>query len=302
MSTYHKKFLNVNEQIDRIISKKMVISLQSYLGSFQSNNRQYCKADIEQLLGVKITNFSNYLAALTHPSFKGQMFNDLMTTEHYQRLEFVGDALLNTIVALYLFDRYPKQSEGFYSRLKIKIIQTKNLAMYSRNLKLNDYVLVAPYHEAYRHTSDHLHEDLFEAIVGAIYQDAGFDTCKSWLLGVIEKYTPFEAYILLQDNYKDTLMRYYKAEKIDDFPRYFDCISTVAHSFTVAVILPRRALSQEVPKPHIELQSTKDLYHYFKCQLKECVIVGLGTGNKKKVAEQMAAKDALINLGVPFNY
>ena len=280
----------------------MVLSLQAYLTSFKSNNRQYVKSDIEGLLGVTITNFDNYLAALTHPSFKGQMFNDQIATEHYQRLEFVGDALLNTIVALYLFDRYPKQSEGFYSRLKIKIIQTKNLAMYSRKLGLNDYALLAPYHEAYRDTSDHLHEDLFEAIVGAIYQDSGFDTCKAWLLRVIESHTPWEAYILLQDNYKDTLMRYYKAEKIDDFPRYFDCISTVAHSFTVAVILPRRALTKEIPRPQVELQSTKDLYHYFKCQLKECVIVGLGTGNKKKVAEQMAAKNALVNLNVPFNY
>lgn len=280
------------------------MEFKSYLDSLPQRNVLFDEGTLQERLGCSaIYQLDGYLQALTHPSALGLSFGVRTCKDHYQSLEFVGDSILNTIIGIYVFERYPSQNEGFYSKLKIKLIQTKNLAMYARHLHLEELIQLGPCQEHFRRTSDALLEDIFESIVGAMYYEKGFDETKKWLIGVIEKYTHFESLILLQDNFKDILMRYYKAVHIDEFPRYFDCIPTVNGSFEVAILLPTGRVElqgKRLPLPN--LVSLRDVKHHFKVPLKDCVVLGLGKSKKKKQAEQMAAKQALIRLKVPFTF
>jgi ribonuclease-3 len=131
-----------------------------------------------------------------------------------ERLEFLGDTFIKCIIAPYLFNRYYEEDEGFMTRLKTKLEDTKSLAKYARRLGLETWMLVSKQIEDNNgRCSDKLLEDTFEAFIGALYEDQGFEVCKKLLTILLESEIDYSEILYKDTNYKDRLLRFYHSNK-----------------------------------------------------------------------------------------
>jgi ribonuclease-3 len=122
-------------------------------------------------LKIKFKNLEILKTALTHRSYLNE---HRQIKESNERLEFLGDAVLEVVVSSYLFDEYPQKTEGVLTSLRAKIVQTKTLARVSRELNLNQYLLLSKGEkEGGGANNESLLADVFEALVGAIFVDQG---------------------------------------------------------------------------------------------------------------------------------
>lgn len=132
--------------------------------------------DNESLLEEAFTQ-ANYINE--HPDYVG---ND------YQRLEFLGDAVMQQSTAVYLFKRYPEWDEGRLTELRISMVQTRSFAILSRELHLDEYVRLGRGEElSGARKRDSLLEDIWEAFIGALYLDQGSGTVMAFLEQIMFK-------------------------------------------------------------------------------------------------------------------
>lgn len=124
-------------------------------------------------------NNSLYELALTHSSFNA----DAKTKHHdYERLEYIGDAVLGFVTADLIFELHPEMDQGMMSKLRSYLVQSKSLAHYARRVELYDYIIAG--HSIDRdmiEKSDKILEDVFEALIGAVYLDLGIKKAYSYI-------------------------------------------------------------------------------------------------------------------------
>jgi len=131
-------------------------------------------------LGYKFKNKKLFETALTHRSYLNEHKKGSLVSN--ERLEFLGDAILELIVSLYLFDKYPHFPEGKLTSLRAKLVQTKTLFLVSQKLKIGSQLkLSRGEKESEGEKNPSILADTFEAIVGAIYQDSGFQKAYSFV-------------------------------------------------------------------------------------------------------------------------
>ncbi|ABD46426.1 ribonuclease III [Neorickettsia sennetsu] len=125
--------------------------------------------ELQSLLGVYFKNKDLLVEALTHPSVE--------KCPSYERLEFLGDAVLNLVIASMLYDLFPGDPEGRLSHRQSALICKNTLAMLARQMNLGDYIRLSSSEEAGggRDKTSNL-ENVLEALVGAIFLDAGLET------------------------------------------------------------------------------------------------------------------------------
>ena len=123
----------------------------------------------------------------------------------YERLEFLGDAVLSLLTATYLYERYPLENEGFLSRMRTRLINGKALASLCAHTSLPGFVVAQTTALA---TAPDTLEDVFEAFVGALYLDLGIDVARRWLVGLYEDHVDFAELAANQDTAKSVLNRH----------------------------------------------------------------------------------------------
>ena len=135
--------------------------------------------------------------------------------ESNERLEFFGDTVIKCIIAEYLFERYPKEDEGFMTRLKTKIENRESLARFAKILTLDQFVIISSQNENSNigRTNEKILEDAFESFIGALYKDAGFIVCQKLIRNFLENHVDYAEVLYNDDNYKDQLQRYYHTLK-----------------------------------------------------------------------------------------
>lgn len=198
----------------------------------------------------------------------------------YERLEYLGDRVVKLITSMYLFHRYPEEDEGFMTRLQTKIEDKTNLAAMSRKIGLGKYFIISQQIESLNGRNlEKIHEDVFEAFMGALCLSNGFEPCCMLMVNLLETLIDYSDKLYRDNNYKDILLRYYHKNKWI-FPKY-------------------HMIYQEGP-PHkrtyimgVEKGSSDPLDP--KNPRENCV--GFGIGNSKKEGQQNAAKMALIIYG-----
>src|SRR5210317_1419887 len=162
--------------------------------------------DIEKLVGTKIKDLSLYQRAFTHKSAlkEYEQFN-----ESFETLEFMGDSVLGFIITKFLFDRFEERQEGFLTKARTKLVRSETLADIATKLGLNNLVLMDE--KGMRNgwnNNPKILEDVFEALVGAIYMDLGLLHAKEFVLRIYN--FPIYFYLnplIFDDNLKDHLMR-----------------------------------------------------------------------------------------------
>lgn len=152
--------------------------------------------------GTRIQNMALYRSALRHRSPKSE------------RLEYLGDAVVYLAVASYVHARYPKQDEGFMTRLRTRIVRGSTLGtLCLRATNLASFVDVKFGAGASASTGSssqvQILEDIFEAFLGAMYEDLGFDVARTWLVGFLEDNLDFAQVVIQQEDDKDAFMRLY---------------------------------------------------------------------------------------------
>jgi ribonuclease-3 len=163
---------------------------------------------IERLVGTKISDLKYYRRAFTHKSALRKYKN---LEGSYETLEFMGDSVLGFVITRFLFDRYEEKQEGFLTKARTKLVRGKTLCEISKRLGLHNWILMDD--KGMRNgwnTNENILEDVFEALVGAIYLDLGMVHAKTFVFAAFENIEMN----LTDDNYKDQLMRWCQANKI----------------------------------------------------------------------------------------
>ena len=258
-----------DEESDQKLTKELIIlkQIEDDLATHDFSKPHVTRDEIQLIIKMKVKNISHYQRALVHKSihkavkrYQGTDIQEYII-QHNERLEFLGDSVLSLIVANYLFHKYPDQDEGFLTRIKTKLVNGTQLAKLAKSINLGKYILMSNHVQNIKgRDSQKILEDAFEALLAAIFNDLGFDAVNSFVLNIIEGLDFNE--ILVEDNYKDLLLRYAQHDKIKPSTPDYILISTDGppHNriFTVAVII-------------------NEIQH---CQ---------GTGKSKKQAEQVSA-------------
>ncbi|MGB0375675.1 MAG: ribonuclease III [Flavobacteriaceae bacterium] len=132
------------------------------------------------LLGFRPKNTTVFVKSLTHSScnLKDEKGNHV----NYERLEFLGDALLGMIISEQLFDYFPKANEGDLTKLRSKIVSRESLNHIGKKFEL---LSMAAYSSDKNHFGENIHGNLLEALVGAVFVDQGFKQCKAFVLDKI---------------------------------------------------------------------------------------------------------------------
>lgn len=134
---------------------------------------------LEQTLGINFKDKKLLLDAVTHRSFLNENAESIQSNE---RLEFLGDAVLELLVSDYLFKRFTDFPEGKLTNLRSAIVNTKTLGEIGKTLKFGDYLRLSKGEEAGGgRTNSSLLADVFEAVLGAIFIDQGIEVAKKFL-------------------------------------------------------------------------------------------------------------------------
>jgi ribonuclease-3 len=165
------------------------------------------KPQIEQLVGTKIKNLDLYQKAFTH---KSALKEYEQFTESFETLEFIGDSVLGFVITKFLFDQYESKQEGFLTKARTKLVRGETLASIAKVLGLEKMVVMDE--KGMRNgwnNNPKILEDVFEALIGALYMDLGLLHAKEFVLRIYNdpKYIDLNL-IMIDDNFKDHLMRY----------------------------------------------------------------------------------------------
>ncbi len=164
---------------------------------------------ISKILGFKPLNLMYYQKAFTHRSTNkigenGYPFN-------YERLEFLGDAMLGSVIAAHLYNEVPSGDEGYLTKMRSKIVSREHLNELGKDLKLIQFVNSKVNTQ---HFSDNIHGNIFEGLVGAIYLDRGFSYCEKFIFNkVIKDYVDISKLEGKVISYKSLIIEWCQKEK-----------------------------------------------------------------------------------------
>ena len=131
---------------------------------------------IEKILGFAPKNIDFYKKAFTHRS--SNILDEVGNPLNYERLEFLGDAMLSAVIAGHLFNEAPTGDEGYLTKMRSKIVSREHLNELGRDLNLVDLV---DSKVPSSHFGENIHGNIFEALVGAIFLDKGYVGCEDFI-------------------------------------------------------------------------------------------------------------------------
>lgn len=132
--------------------------------------------EMNKMLGFVPLNLEHYRRAFTHRS--SNKVDENGHAVNYERLEFLGDAMLGSVIAAHLFNEVPTGDEGYLTKMRSKIVSREHLNELGRDLNLIKWVESKV---SAQHFGENIHGNLFEALIGAIYLDRGFEYCEKFI-------------------------------------------------------------------------------------------------------------------------
>lgn len=175
----------------------------------RSNEDGIFFAKIEQILGFKPTNILFYHKAFTHRS--SNRVDNHGNPINYERLEFLGDAMLGSVIAAHLYKEVPTGDEGYLTKMRSKIVSREHLNELGRDLNLIELVESKV---PVQHFGENIHGNIFEALIGAIFLDKGYDFCEKFIQKKV--ITPYVDIAKLEGkviSYKSLLIEWCQKEK-----------------------------------------------------------------------------------------
>jgi ribonuclease-3 len=143
---------------------------------------------MKKILGFKPKNLEVYQKAFVHRSVNRKDTDGFPM--NYERLEFLGDAMLGTIISKHLYSKVPDGDEGYLTKMRSKIVSREHLNELGKDLNLIDFVESKIPKSRF---GDNIHGNVFEALIGAIYLDRGYEFCEKFInKRIIDPYVDIE--------------------------------------------------------------------------------------------------------------
>jgi len=218
---------------------------------------------LKNILGFNPRRIKLYELAFIHKSVS-YTFPDGSVVNN-ERLEYLGDAILDAIIADFLFTAFPNKKEGFLTKLRSKVVNREQLDALALKIGINKYIV--------SHTSNstpvkHLYGDALEALIGAVYLDKGYrETKKFFINRILKKHIDLNKLVTKDTDYKSRLIEWGQKNK--------------------------KEICFESHEEFKNIDKSPTFVSYVKILNKQ---LGKGTGTGKKEAEQEAAKQALKNI------
>ena len=213
-------------------------------------------------LGYRPNNIQFFTKAFTHKSYS----NNLEGVKSNERLEYLGDRVIDLIVAQFLFEKFPNKDEGQLTKIKSKIVSRKMLSTIGSEMNLIEYIR---YSSTRSINTSTLEGNAFEALIGALYLDGGFEsTQKIFNNYIIRNFIDLKKVMEEEIDFKSTLLIWCQKNKL---PIKFNVVEEALKS------------NDYMYKVLISINGK----HW-----------GIGRGKNKKVAEQLASKESIDLIGV----
>ena len=234
----------------------------SFLFKKKNPKDEKLKRQLEEILGFKPKDVLYYKMALRHSSANKKQKEIRYNNE---RLEFLGDSVISTVASAMLYEKFPNAPEGILSVLRSMLVSRKSLNRVASELGLKRLM---QYKEGKNNELKNITGNSFEALVGAIFFDAGYAACDKFVNRVFDTYFDVNNLMKHNSDYKSRLLQYSQKEKFD---LVIDTFETMAEC--------------------------EKQYHF---ETEICIdgkFAATGKGWTKKEAEQMASLAALKYLG-----
>lgn len=283
------------------------------INPYNNKNKLITKNDVQNILkkyGIfqNINNLDHYQQAMTHESYSYPYVKSIMERDNvgivtapdgyvslqpksYERMEFLGDAVMELIISNYLYERFPNDNEDFLSKMRVTLVNRIIMAHYTRTLGLGKYLLISKTLEEKENArlKESILEDIFEAFIGAIYLDfnqdkhgflsgfrtgAGYQVAKKFMINLLEDQNTevdFTELILDDGNYKGKLVKYFK--KVHKTSITFKTLDSVGSSVDKKITI--QIIRDDTNK-----------------------VIGTGVEKDTKQAQHNGAKQTLIALGL----
>lgn len=218
---------------------------------------------LSKTLGIKPTKLDIYKTAFTHRSMnirdeKGDPIN-------YERLEFLGDAMLGAVIALHLFKEVPKGDEGYLTKMRSKIVSREHLNELGKELNLIDFIESKISKDNF---GENVHGNLFEAVVGAIFLDKGYKECEKFIYKrIINPHVDIEKLEGKVISYKSLLIEWcQKEKKTFYYDVYEDTGNDDIKHFSVKLHIDDKVVSKAraTSKKKAEEKASKRAYFVFQ--------------------------------------
>lgn len=242
-------------------SKKITHNILKTLNRFWTKIQFWKPTKYQALLGFRENNTRLYDIAFIHSSMsqrdkKGKLLNN-------ERLEFLGDAVLETVMSEMVYKHYPNQKEGFLSSARALLVRRKTTNELGEKMGLRKYVIMRKGNNNFNNITG----NLFEALVGAVYLDKGYDVAADFIMCSYKQHIKMDKLLRKEQNYKSMLLEWCQKER-KEF--YYELVEETRIEdnkirFQSRVVVDGRPL-------------------------------GLGVANSKRESEQAAAKQALQTL------
>jgi ribonuclease III len=221
---------------------------------------------LEKKLNYKFKNSALLELALIHTSYGNEQRPDeVPATKDNEQLEFLGDAVLDFLISVFLIKKRPELNEGALSKLRASLVNEKTLAQIARDLNLGEHLLLGKGEETTKgREKDSILSSALEALVAALYYDAGLAHTQTWIDSLFENKISFIEQDFFTQDFKTKLQEIVQS-KYKSAPKY-EVLSTSGpdheKTFQVQVLIQQKPIAQ-------------------------------GIGKSKKEAEQRAAETAL---------
>lgn len=224
--------------------------------------------EFENKIKYEFNNIEILEKSLTHSSYSNE--DKVCSKTNNERLEFLGDAVLGVVVSRFIFDEFPEYPEGDLTKLRAQVVCEDTLSLVAANLNLGKYLLMGKGEEASggRERKSIL-ADAVESVIAAIYIDGGYKKAQEFVLNNLINYIHLAVKGNVVTDYKSHLQEYYQGKRQNCKIRY---------------VVTKEEGPDHEKTFHVNVLVNK-------------VVLGKGEGKSKKLAEQDAAKNALISEG-----
>ncbi|MDY0781222.1 ribonuclease III [Tenacibaculum sp. IB213877] len=222
--------------------------------------------ELKNLLNFKPIKLNYYKKAFTHRSLK--MTDKDGKPINYERLEFLGDAILGSVIASYLYKEAPKGDEGYLTQMRSKVVSRENLNQLGKELELIKFVRSNISSEQ---VGENIHGNIFEALVGAIYLDRGYNYCHQFIYEqVIIPYVDIQHLEGKVASYKGLIIEWcQKTKKKYNFESYEDTGNQSVKHFSVRISIDGQKIAKgrATSKKKAEEMAAKRVYYAFQKQI-----------------------------------
>lgn len=231
----------------------------------RSSQDEIFSVQLKKIIGFYPKNIQPYKVAFTHPSLQQKDKNGLLV--NFERLEYLGDSILGSIISSHLYKTMPEANEGKLTQLRSKIVNREHLNELGKHF---DLVALLNSKSSRSKMGNHIHGNLFESLVGAIYEDRGYNACAMFIHDLLKNEIDIDRLVNKITSYKGVLIEWSQKKKVRlKFESYEDSGNQSTKFFSVKLYIDGKVIAKgrSTSKKKAEEIAAKRAYYVYQSQM-----------------------------------